>query len=71
MAVLPELWNSCIRCVFTDLDLSSSVSVPTSSRPMLSGAILYLSRRFCTAAEAGKKKKKLQMKRLKRTKENL
>src|SRR5687767_12787317 len=44
--------NSCISTVLTDLDLSSSVSVPTSRRPIEFGSTLYfLSRLETTVRE--------------------
>jgi len=49
MSELPLASNSIIRTDLTDLDLSSSVSVPTSTRPMSLGETLYLARRALTA----------------------
>ena len=43
MSWLPAGWNRSISSVLVALDLSISVSVPTSSRPIELGSMLYFS----------------------------
>jgi hypothetical protein len=49
MSVLPAFWKRSMRVLFTDLDLSTMVSVPTSSLPTSFGSMLYFSSSDCTA----------------------
>jgi hypothetical protein len=49
MSVLPAFWKRSMRVLFTDLDLSTMVSVPTSTRPTSFGSMLYFSSSDCTA----------------------